>query len=267
MDGADRVTIGIDIGTNTEVALVRPDEGYIAVTSCASGPAFEGAHVSDGMRAANGAIEAVRLLESGVRVKTIGNSPPIGLCGSGIVGGLAELRRGGLIDKRGRFQRNNRRLRQGSHGLELLLVPKNESGSGRDLVINQQDVNEIQLAKGAIRAGLEALLKASKTEVGDVRDVIIAGAFGSFLDIESALEIGLFPFFPKAVYRQVGNAAGTGAKWALISKSARERAKRIASQATYIELTTYPQFRRHFALGMLFPDDGQLRNLPRMSHD
>jgi uncharacterized 2Fe-2S/4Fe-4S cluster protein (DUF4445 family) len=259
MDDVDRVTIGIDIGTNTEVALTRPEKAYLASASCASGPAFEGAHVSDGMRAASGAIEAMRLTESDIKVKTIGDSPPIGLCGSGIVDSMAELRRWQLINERGRFQKGNGRLRQGRFGLELLLVSSSESGSNRDLVITQQDVNEIQLAKGAIRAGLDLLMQATKTEVNEVQEVIIAGAFGSFLNVESALDIGLLPYFPKATYRQVGNAAAVGAKWALISGSARARAKWIAAQTEYIELTTYPRFRRHFALGMLFPLDEQLR--------
>ena len=110
-------------------------------------------------------------------------------------------------------------------------------------------------------------MQASNTGIDDVREVVIAGAFGTFLDVESALDIGLLPFFPRAVYRQVGNAAAVGAKWALISKSARERARRIATRATYLELTTYPYFRRHFALGMLFPADEQLIGRPKLSRD
>ena len=146
-------------------------------------------------------------------------------------------------------------LRQGRHGSEFLLTPAHQSGSGRDVVITQHDVNEIQLAKGAIRAGLEALLQATGTAPEAVKEVIIAGAFGSFLNIKSAIDIGLFPPLPQARYKQVGNAAGVGAKWALLSRAVRAKAQQIAATTNYIELTTYPKFNRLFALGMLFPAD------------
>jgi uncharacterized 2Fe-2S/4Fe-4S cluster protein (DUF4445 family) len=136
---------------------------------------------------------------------------------------------------------------------EFLLAPASQSGSGRDVVISQHDVNQIQLAKGAIKAGLEALLKATDTAPEDVTQVIIAGAFGSFLNVKSAIDIGLFPQLPNAHYKQVGNAAGVGAKWALISRTMRARTQQIAANSEYIELTTFPKFNRLFALGMLFP--------------
>lgn len=255
LDRTEHVVLGIDIGTNSEIALAKPGQAFLASASCASGPAFEGAHISDGMRAAAGAIEAVELTETGLNLKTVGNVPAIGLCGSGIVDAVAELRRWGVIDARGRFNRENGRVRQGRHGSELLLTPANQSGSSRDVVISQKDVNEIQLAKGAIRAGLEALLQATDTPLEAVEEVIIAGAFGSFLNVKSAVDIGLFPPFPKACYRQVGNAAGVGAKSALLSGAVRMRAQQIAANTNYIELTTFPKFNRLFALSMLFPAD------------
>jgi uncharacterized 2Fe-2S/4Fe-4S cluster protein (DUF4445 family) len=258
MDRADHVTIGIDIGTNTEIALTKPGMDFLSSVSCASGPAFEGAHISDGMRAASGAIEAVRLLDDGPQLKTIDHEQPIGLCGSGIVDVIAELRRWHLINERGRFVKDNNRIRTGRSGPELLLAPADQSGSGRDIAISQEDVNEIQLAKGAIRAGLDVLLEATHTALEDVKEVIIAGAFGSFLNIESMLDTGLLPYYPNAVYKQVGNAAAVGAKWALISRTERERASQIAEATHYIELTTYSNFSRLFALGMLFPGDDAL---------
>jgi uncharacterized 2Fe-2S/4Fe-4S cluster protein (DUF4445 family) len=205
------------------------------------------------MRAAAGAIEAVELTATGATLRTVDDAPAIGLCGSGIVDGVAELRRWQLVNKRGRFDRDNRRVREGRHGPEFLLVPADQSGSQRDVAITQEDVNEIQLAKGAIRAGLEILLDATGTAPQEVKEVIIAGAFGSFLKIHSALDIGLLPRLPNAGYRQVGNAALVGARWALLSRRARERAQQIARRAAYLELTTYPKFSRRFALGMLFP--------------
>ncbi|MBE0688527.1 MAG: DUF4445 domain-containing protein, partial [Anaerolineae bacterium] len=159
MDRTDRVTLGIDIGTNTEIALARPGTTFLAAVSCASGPAFEGAHISDGMRAASGAIEGVTLTESQVQLRTIDDAPAIGLCGSGIVDAVSELHRWHVINSHGRFDRKNSRVREGRRGPEFLLVPDNRSGSQRDVVISQEDINEIQLAKGAIRAGLDVLLE------------------------------------------------------------------------------------------------------------
>jgi uncharacterized 2Fe-2S/4Fe-4S cluster protein (DUF4445 family) len=252
LDQTDRVALGIDIGTNTEIVLARPDASLTSV-SCASGPAFEGAHISDGMRAVAGAIEAVELTARGVTVKTVDDAPAIGLCGSGIVDGVAELRRWHLINERGRFDRRHPRVRTGHHGPEFLLVPADQSGSQRDVTVTQEDVNQIQLAKGAIRVGLEILLDATGTAPEEVKEVIIAGAFGSFLKVQSGLDMGLLPRLSNASYRQVGNAALAGARWALISRQARARAQQIAAQTTYLELTTYPGFNRRFALNMLFP--------------
>jgi uncharacterized 2Fe-2S/4Fe-4S cluster protein (DUF4445 family) len=253
LDQADHVALGIDIGTNTEIALIRPDQGFLTSVSCASGPAFEGAHISNGMRAAAGAIEAVELTATGLNLRTVDNEPAIGLCGSGIIDSVAELRRWNLINERGRFDRHHQRVRKGRHGPEFLLVPAAQSGTEREVVITQNDINEIQLAKGAIRAGLEVLLDATGTTPEEVQEVIIAGAFGSFLKVQSALDMGLLPRLPHARYRQVGNAALVGAWRALLSGQVRKRAQQIVSQTNYLELTTYPKFNRRFALGMLFP--------------
>ncbi len=254
LDDADKVVMGIDIGTNSEIVLRKPGRSSLASASCASGPAFEGAHISDGMRAASGAIEVVKLSESAVTIKTVDDAPAVGLCGSGIIDAVAELYRWDLINDRGRFQRDSDRVRMGRHGPEFLLVDGRESGSGRDVVITQEDVNEIQLAKGAIRAGLEVLLQTTDTRPEEVEEVIIAGAFGSYLDIQSAKAIGLFPDMPNAKFRQVGNAAGVGAKQMLLSRQARQRSERLSHAAEYIELTTFPRFSRKFALAMLFPE-------------
>ncbi len=254
LDAADKVVMGIDIGTNSEIVLRKPGLANLASASCASGPAFEGAHISDGMRAASGAIEVVKVSESAVAIQTVDDAPAVGLCGSGIIDAVAELYRWQLVNDRGRFQRDSDRVRMGRHGPEFLLVDGRESGSGRDVVITQEDVNEIQLAKGAIRAGLEVLLQATDTRHEEVEEVIIAGAFGSYLDIQSAKAIGLFPDMVNAKFRQVGNAAGVGAKQMLLSKQARKRSQRLADDADYVELTTFPKFSRKFALAMLFPE-------------
>jgi len=250
IDDSDRITVGLDIGTNTEIVIRRPDRDLLMSTSCASGPAFEGAHVTDGMRAAKGAIESVRLTEKDIECRTIGNAPAIGLCGSGIIDAIAEMHRWGIINERGRFKKTDARVRTGTEGLEFQVF-KGKKGKGR-VVITQKDIDEIQLAKGAIRAGTDALMEKTKTSPEEVKEVILAGAFGSYINITNAVYMGLLPLFPNARYRQVGNAAGQGVKMALLSKGERTRAQQIASRTGYLELTTYKGFKRFFAEGMMF---------------
>ena len=253
IDRTDKITLGLDIGTNTEIVIKRPDKARMISTSCPSGPAFEGAHVTDGMRAMRGAIESVRLTEKEVECRTIEDAPAIGLCGSGIIDVVAELYKWGLIDERGRFKKTNDRTIAGDKGLEFQVVAGNEKqGEGR-VVITQKDIDEIQLAKGAIRAGIAALMEVAGTSAEMIGEVILAGAFGSFINIANAVDINLLPWFPNARYKQVGNAAGQGAKMTLLSKEERTRAQRIAAQTGYLELTTHPGFKRLFAAGMMFP--------------
>jgi uncharacterized 2Fe-2S/4Fe-4S cluster protein (DUF4445 family) len=254
LDISNKISLGIDIGTNTEISLRLPGSEALHAVSCASGPAFEGAHIRDGMRAASGAIEKVRISGHNVLSTTIDQVPAVGICGSGILDSVAELYRNGYLNRNSRFQTTRNGVRIGAHGPEFLLVSGDHSGSGRDIVITQKDVNEIVLAKGAIQAGMRILLEATGTQPEAVQEVIVAGAFGSFLNIQNAIGIGLFPILPNAQYRQVGNAAALGAKWILISKGARERTQQITRRTRYLELTTYPKFQRQFALAMLFPD-------------
>jgi uncharacterized 2Fe-2S/4Fe-4S cluster protein (DUF4445 family) len=253
MDETPLVTLGLDIGTNTEISLRRPDRPELLSVSCASGPAFEGAHIRDGMRAASGAIEKVRITPTGVELTTIDDLPAVGLCGSGILDAIAELHRVGALDNGGRFRKDYPGVNAGDHGPEFVLAPAARSGSGRDIAITQHDVNEIQLAKGAIQAGLTVLLEASDTPPETVQEVIVAGAFGSFINIPNAIAMGLFPQLPNARYRQVGNAAALGAQWILISRAARLRANTLARRTRYLELTMFPKFSRRFAYAMRFP--------------
>jgi uncharacterized 2Fe-2S/4Fe-4S cluster protein (DUF4445 family) len=253
LDRSHKVTLGIDIGTNTEISLRIPGSEDLTAVSCASGPAFEGAHIKYGMRAASGAIDKVRIHDGKVELTTINDQPPIGICGSGILDTVAELYQGGYLNETGRFQKGNQRIRSGDHGAEFLIVTAKDSGSGKEIVINQKDVNEVLLAVGAINAGFNILLDVTGTPHTSVEDVIVAGAFGTFLNIHNAIRIGLFLRFPNAHYRQVGNAAALGAKWMLISGAARKRAQEIARRTRYQELTSYPNFNRQFARGMIFP--------------
>lgn len=253
LDVATGVAIGVDIGTNTEVALRDPRRPGLTSTSCASGPAFEGAHIRDGMRAAEGAIEAVRIGTDGVDLTVIGDGGPVGICGSGIVDAIAELRRVGALNARGRFVTGAAGVSTGRDGAQYLLAPAAISETGTDIAVTQGDVNEIQLAKGAVQAAITALLDATGTDLAEVQEVVIAGAFGSYLNLDSALDIGLLPRLPRARYRQVGNAAGAGARRVLRSTVARVRARRVADGTGYLELTTLPGFQARFARAMSLP--------------
>ncbi|WP_244267263.1 ASKHA domain-containing protein [Moorella stamsii] len=255
LDEARKVTLGLDIGTNTEIVLSYG--GKMLSCSCASGPAFEGAHIAQGMRAITGAIAAVRLSDDGREVywESIGGVPPLGICGSGILDAVAELYRTGVLNASGRLDLNHPRVRRPAGGgpAEFLLVPAEETGIDSDLVVTQKDISEIQLAKAAIASGTLLLLEAAGLTVADLEEVVVAGAFGTHLKLESAITIGMFPKLPLAAFRQVGNAAGTGARLALLSMDERQRGETIARQVGYIELMTRPSFQNVFVNSLMLP--------------
>jgi len=244
---AQGTMLGLDIGTNTEVVLRA--NGRLISCSTASGPAFEGAHIKDGMRAAEGAIEQLRITASGVEYQTIGNAPPVGLCGSGVLDAVAQLRLLGVLDERGNMA-DHPRVRRTDRGPEFVLVEAKEGENNREVVITRGDVGEIQLAKGAIRAGINILLDEAGLSQQDIDQVIIAGAFGTYIDVSSAMAIGMFPPLPLERFNQVGNAAGMGAKLALVSREQRAKAAEIARQVEYIELTNDKRFVDEFARAM-----------------
>ncbi|MEA3341269.1 MAG: ASKHA domain-containing protein, partial [Chloroflexota bacterium] len=248
----DAITVGLDIGTNTEISLAAG--GRLLSCSCASGPAFEGAHIHDGMRAAPGAIEWVRFVDGQVEYQTIDGAPPVGICGSGILDAVAELRRVGALRVNGAMQSDGHpRVRGEGRGVEFVLVPAGERDAPRDIVVTRKDINEIQLAKAAIRAGVEVLLDEAGLEAEQVERVIVAGAFGTYLDVDSALAIGMFPPLPRERLVQVGNAAGMGAKLALLSRRCRRQAAEIARRVEYVELTTHTGFVGEYTEALMLP--------------
>ncbi len=249
-DAADKTSLLVDIGTNTEITLAR--KGRLVSCSCPSGPAFEGAHITAGMRAAPGAIERVRIRGNAVDAYTIGRVPPVGVCGSGILDAVAEMWREAVFDRRGNFRRTALRVRRCERDDEYLLVPASETGHARDLVITRGDVNEIQLAKAAVRAGIDVLLAETATAADAVDDVVIAGAFGSYLDPGSAVTAGLLPPFPTSRIRQFGNAAGAGARRMLAFPERRRAAGALAGRIEYVELAAHPAFHRGFVSAMGF---------------
>ena len=236
--------VGVDIGTNTEISLVVG--GRIWSCSAASGPAFEGAHIRNGMRAAAGAIERVQIVAGQVRVYTIENQPPVGVCGSGVLDAVAEMRAAGVIDAKGAFQTAHPLVRPGQGLPEFVLASAEESGHGQPIALTRKDVNEIQLAKAAIRVGIDCLLEEAGATTDDIEEFIIAGAFGSYINVASAVRIGMFPPLPLERFRQVGNAAGIGARAALVSTAQRRLAEEIAGRVRYVELTGRPDFQRRF---------------------
>jgi uncharacterized 2Fe-2S/4Fe-4S cluster protein (DUF4445 family) len=236
------LTLAIDIGTNTEVSLI--DHNNISSVSCASGPAFEGGHISCGMRASSGAIERLKIENSTVQYQTVGGDPPTGICGSGIVDSIAQMYRTGALDASGRMNENFPGVQFSSTGRNFVLFDKHDGKPA--ITISQRDVREVQLAKAAIRTGIQVLLNNASHSECDIDKVVIAGAFGSYIDVESAVIIGMFPVIPLEKFNQVGNAAGTGARQALCSIKKRSQAKLIASRMHYIELANARGFNKIF---------------------
>lgn len=249
-------TILIDIGTNTEIVIQK--SGLFLACSTAAGPAFEGAHVTFGMRAAKGAIWRIQLSSNGeVFYSIIGDEKPKGIAGSAIIDAISELYKAGLIDSNGKLvtKNNTKRLRDGKHGYpEFVIAYKNETAIDDDITLTQKDVREIQLAKAAIRAGIEILLKKAGVRIEDIERIYVAGAFGFYLNPISAVNIGLFP---KEVDVErisfVGNTALTGAKAILLSNTLREEIKEIIEKVEYIELAMQPDFQKEFIKAIPFP--------------
>ncbi len=237
-------TVALDIGTNTEVSLIH--NGNIVTTSCASGPAFEGGHIKYGMRAAEGAIERLQISGDKVRYQTIGEAPPVGICGSGILDALAQLYLSKAVDEGGRLNADHPRVRSYRGQRQFILVSKEERKGQPAITITQHDIRELQLAKAAIRTGIQALLEASGVTEEEIKQVIIAGAFGTYINVASAIEIGMLPSLPLARFLQAGNAAGMGAKLALISVKERAQAQALTSRVHYIELASAPDFEHSF---------------------
>jgi uncharacterized 2Fe-2S/4Fe-4S cluster protein (DUF4445 family) len=252
----------IDIGTNGE--LILGNDRKLISSSCATGPALEGAHIKHGMRAVPGAIERIRINPDtfDARFKVIGREEwntdaarpdAKGICGSGIIDAVAELYRTGLIDKSGRFRKSapSARLRASDGTPEFVIAWEKETSIGKDISITQQDVRNVQLAKGAIYTGAKLMMK--RLGIQKLNKVILAGAFGSYIDPEEALVMGMFPDCDVKDIYAVGNAAGDGARIALLNRDKRVEAEEIARKVEYLELTIDPDFQNEFMDAMAFP--------------
>lgn len=251
----DEMGLIIDIGTNGE--LVMGNREKLISSSCPTGPALEGAHIKFGMRASPGAIERIQIDPKTfeVRFKVIGkeesneelkNLGATGICGSAIIDAIAELYRTGIIDKSGRFERDipSPRLKIIDETPEFVIAWKEETAIGKDITITQQDVRNVQLAKAAIYSGAKLMMK--RLEIEKLDKVILAGAFGSYIDPEKAMVLGMFPDCDLKNIHEVGNAAGDGARMALLNRDKRLEAEEIARKVEYIELTIEPDFQQEF---------------------
>lgn len=232
----------IDIGTNGEILV--GNRGAFWTASAAAGPAFEGGALSSGMRADAGAIDRVRLQDGLLDCHVLGQLPARGICGSGIIDLVGCLLEGGYLDVNGSFTdaaADKLTIRPGVRGAELLL-----SQMGAEVIFNQEDVRQVQLAKSAIRTAIEILLGKAGLELRDLDLVLLAGAFGSYIDPEQAIRIGLLPAVKPEIIKNVGNAAAQGAVLALLSSSYQEAARTLSAGVQYVELATHDDFQRLF---------------------
>ncbi len=255
------ISLLLDIGTNTEL-FVGNEEDVISC-SCASGPAFEGGHIKHGMKAVTGAIERISINPESYEVEyeTIDKAKPRGLCGSAVIDIIAEMFKIGMIDNRGRFNSNVRteKLRKNENVDEFVLVPGENSATGRDIVFTQKDITEVQLAKSAIYTGCHILMKRKEVREKDLKHIMIAGAFGNYISPKNAKTIGLVPDVPNERIKFLGNTAIMGAKMALVSKEARGQASKISRKVKYLELSIDPDFRSEFASALFIPHRVQSR--------
>jgi uncharacterized 2Fe-2S/4Fe-4S cluster protein (DUF4445 family) len=254
IDRKPGVRLALDIGTNTELLLSV--EGRLFSCSTASGPALEGAALRFGSVAGAGVVDRVWLnpFDASFSYRTIRGKPAVGICGSGIVDALACMAKAGIFSLSGRMQAGQPGVVAAADGdHRFVLVPAHATGLGEDLTISQHDVRAIQLAKGAIRGGMATLLAEHGLTVDDLDELLVAGAFGNHIEVESAQAIGLYPAIPRERIRQIGNAAGTGAGLMLLSTVERQAAEELSEQINYLELARHKRFTRLFAEGQRFP--------------
>jgi uncharacterized 2Fe-2S/4Fe-4S cluster protein (DUF4445 family) len=251
LDSADEMTLAIDIGTNGEVVLGTKDKLYAA--SCAAGPAFEGARITCGSRAIEGAIEAVISANGDIDLDVIGSGRPVSICGSGLIDAVAVLLDLCVIDSTGRFAES------ASHKNRLIKINRQPAfvlardDKGKPSVyLTQKDIREVQLAKAAIRAGIRLLQNRLSITDADIKTIYLAGAFGNYIRPQSALRIGLLPNVPIERIHSVGNAASSGAQLILVSSLWRKLAEDLAGRIKYIEIANDPHFQSTFADSMLF---------------
>lgn len=246
------ISLLIDLGTNGEIILGNKD--WMVSTSCASGPAFEGAGMRSGMRAMRGAIDAVEIAHDGqVTIHVIGDSQPKGICGSGIIDAAAAMASAGILDFTGKLVDPAPGVRQGENGPEFLLVPANKTATGNDIVITKDDMAYLMDSKAAVLAAITVLLNKYRLSLSDIHHVFLAGAFGSFGNIDHLISFGILPAFPHAEFHRIGNGSLAGAYACLLSAHARAEAKEIADRMGYIDLLVDNDFIEEYWAALRIP--------------
>ncbi len=261
-DHIKKPTLLVDIGTNGEIALLHNHR--ILCASTAAGPAFEGARIAQGMRATAGAIEKVLIKDGDLHINIIGNVPAAGLCGTALIDAVAEMLRHGLLDCTGRMlppeelpatvpDALRRRMERVGDDARLVLAPAD--GRHAAVCLIQRDIRELQLASGALRAGVDTLLQHAGLAPTDLDAVLLAGGFGNFIRRNNAQRIGLLPPLPHDRIRFIGNASSMGAKMALLSTKERARAEALRKRSVHVDISMDPAFQSAFSMAMIFPEE------------
>ncbi|TFG02275.1 MAG: DUF4445 domain-containing protein, partial [Promethearchaeota archaeon] len=260
IDKQKDLTLALDIGTNGEIIIGNRD--LLATGSCAAGSALEGAHISDGMRAAAGAMDTIKIDPNTLDVSytTIKNRNPIGICGSGLIDAVAEMLKSKILTRSGNFNKtliDNKRLRKKDGKTEFIIAQKDETAIGKEISLSQNDIRQIQMAKAAFFAGSKLILKEMK-EINEqfdakIKQIFLAGAFGNYINKENAKFIGMIPDIPNDKIYQIGNAAGLGAQYCLLNGEMRKKAQSLLSHIKYVEISLKKEFQREYAEAMYFP--------------
>jgi len=262
-DQTDRLVLGFDFGTNGEIFLGNGKR--MLTCSAAAGPALEGARIIHGMIGKTGAIEGASFQENGIFYRVIGNVPPKGLCGSGLVDIVALLLHHDLIDSEGLLRPpsyldrddfiSRLKIQEGKDVYDFLIATAHESLDGRTIYLTQQDIRELQLAKGAIAAGTKILLDIMGASIEDIDEICLAGALGNYIHPISAMRVGLLPKVDPFIINPMGNAASTGAKLVLLSEEHWRKASKINGIIEHVELSSHPEFFENFVREMDFPEE------------
>ena len=248
------LSLFIDLGTNGEIVFGNNE--FLMCCACSAGPAFEGGDISCGMRATDGAIEAVTIDKETMEpvLTVIGKQKPVGLCGSGIIDVIAELYRTSILGANGKFTREGRRIAWDRHGMgRYILAFASESETGREIAITEVDIDSFIRAKGAIFSAVDTMLAALEFETDMIDHVYVAGGIGSGINIKNAVRIGMFPDVELEKFSYIGNSSLSGAYAMALSDEARQKAAEVADSMTYMELSTHPGYMDRFVAACFLP--------------
>lgn len=263
IENENELTLAIDIGTNGEIIIGNNE--FLLTGSCAAGSALEGAHIKDGMRAAAGSIDSIRIEPKNLEVKytTIKNRTPLGICGSGLIDAIAEMLKSNIITRSGNFNKNiidHERFIKNDKSIEFILVKKDETSLDKDITLTQGDIRQLQMAKAAFYSGARLILKdlnqnniKNQKDEYEIKQIFLAGAFGNYINKENAKFIGMIPDISNDKIFQIGNAAGIGAQNCLLNKDLRKKAQKLLNKIQYVEIAIKKDFQREYAEAMYFP--------------